>query len=267
MVGTCVSLVIISCERSILGNRENPVSPDSTQPVLMFIYVQDFCLTMREEIQLGQDRVILIGTGHVFQESVDLVRKTITEIHPDYVALELDPERLRALELKTVEKPRVRDMFRMGIRIAVLGSVLSYFQSKVGEETGVFPGAEMVEAVKAAQEVGAHVELIDRSVVTTLNRLVSEISLLDIVKIIFYLLMPSKVELELDEDTVDDLTGELYRLSPSTYRVLIEERDRIMADNILRLSGTIVVVTGAGHVTGIRKYLMEKYKSDEKEEF
>lgn len=218
---------------------------------------------MREEIQLGQDRVILIGTGHVFQESVDLVKETIAEVRPDYVAVELDPERLEALESKTAEKPKIRDMFRMGIRIAILSSALSYFQSKVGEETGVFPGAEMVEAVKAAQEVGAQVALIDRSVVTTLNRLVSKIPLLDIVKIIFYLFIPSKVELELNEDTVDDLTGDLYRLSPSVYKVLIEERDRIMAQNILRLSGTIVVVTGAGHVKGIKRELMEAITSSE----
>ena len=222
---------------------------------------------MREDIHLGQNRVILVGTGHVLQESVDLVRKTIKEVKPDYVALELDPDRLIALESEDQEKPSIRDMFRMGIRITLLGVVLSHFQSKVGEETGVLPGAEMLESLKTAQEVGAEVELIDRSVAITLNRLISSMSLLDMLKIIFYMLLPSKVELEnIDEDMVDDLTEELYRLSPSAYSVLIEERDRIMAENILKLSGTVVVVVGAGHVKGIKKELTERYKNSEKEE-
>ena len=222
---------------------------------------------MREEIQLGQNRIIVVGTGHVFQESVDLARETILEVRPDYVALELDPERLIALESEVREKFRIRDLFKMGIRIAILGSILSYFQDKVGEETGVLPGAEMLEAVKTAKEVGARVELIDQSVAITMNRLASEISFFDIMKIVFYMLLPSKVELrDLDEEVVDGLTEELYNLSPSAYRVLIAERDRVMAQNILELSGTIVVVTGAGHVKGIKKELMEKYKNGEKED-
>ena len=222
---------------------------------------------MREEIQLGQNRIIVVGTGHVFQESVDLARETILEVRPDYVALELDPERLIALESEIREKFRIRDLFKMGIRIAILGSILSYFQDKVGEETGVLPGAEMLEAVKTAKEVGARVELIDQSVAITMNRLASEISFFDIMKIVFYMLLPSKVELrDLDEVVVDGLTEELYNLSPSAYRVLIAERDRVMAQNILELSGTIVVVTGAGHVKGIKKELMEKYKNGEKED-
>lgn len=221
---------------------------------------------MKEVIQLGQNKIILIGTGHVLQESVDLVRTTILEFHPDYVAAELDSERLTALESEPRERPRFRDMMRMGIRITLLSSVLSYFQGKVGEETGVLPGTEMLEAVKTAREIGAHVELIDRSAAVTMNRLASEMSLFDIAKIIFHMLISSKVKIELDEELVDDLTEELYRLSPAAYKVLIEERDSIMAYNILQLSGTIVVVTGAGHVKGIKRNLIEKYKNSEKEE-
>ncbi len=222
---------------------------------------------MKEEIDLGQDKIVLVGTGHVFQESVDLARNTILEVRPDYVALELDPERLRALQSDRKEKPRIRDIFKIGIRFAILGSVLSYFQDKVGEETGVFPGAEMLEAAKAAKEVEAHVVLIDRSVIITLNRLIRAMSFFDIAKLILYMLTPSKMEVEtISEGDIDDLTEELYNLSPSAHRVLIEERDHIMAENILQLSGTIVVVTGAGHVKGVKKILIERYKRDEKEE-
>ncbi len=219
---------------------------------------------MREEIQLGENKIILVGTGHVFQESVDLVRNTILEVHPHCVALELDRERLQALQ-GNVRKPGL-SILRMGIRFTILGSILSYFQDKVGEQTGVSPGAEMMEAVRAAQDVNAKVEFIDAPVLITLNRLISEMSFFETVRLIFYMLTPSKIELDkVDEPMVTDLTEELHRLSPSAYRVLIEERDRVMAHNLLQLSGVTVAVVGAGHVKGIKHFLMETYKRGEEE--
>jgi pheromone shutdown-related protein TraB len=222
---------------------------------------------MREELLLGDNRITLVGTGHVFQESVDLARSTILEVRPDHVAVELDYHRMKALRSKIKEKPSFRDMLKMGVRIAILGSIFSYFQSKVGEETGVFPGAEMREAMKAAEEVGANIELIDQNMVVTLNRLISTMSFFTMLKIIFYMLLPSKINIDtIDEDMVDDMTRELHHLSPSAYRVLLEERDMIMARNICDLSGTIVVVVGAGHVKGIKKNLIESYKNYQMEE-
>ncbi|MBU7043990.1 MAG: TraB/GumN family protein [Theionarchaea archaeon] len=222
---------------------------------------------MKEEFHLGDNRIILVGTGHVFQESVDLARSTILQVCPDHVAVELDYQRMVALQSKSREKPSFRDMLKMGVRIAILASILSYFQSKVGEETGVFPGAEMLEAMKAAEEVGAHIELIDQNMTVTLNRLISSMSLFNILKIMFYMLFPSKINIDsIDEDMVENMTQELRHLSPSAYRVLLEERDRIMAHNILDLSGTIVVVVGAGHVKGIKTHLIESYKNNHMEE-
>lgn len=222
---------------------------------------------MKEEFLLGDNRIILVGTGHVFQESVDLARSTILQVCPDHVAVELDYQRMIALQSKSREKPSFRDMLKIGVRIAILANILSYFQSKVGEETGVFPGAEMLEAMKAAEEVGAHIELIDQNMTVTLNRLISSMSLFSILKIMFYMLFPSKINIDsIDEDMVENMTQELRRLSPSAYRVLLEERDRIMAHNILDLSGTIVVVVGAGHVKGIKTHLIESYKNSHMEE-
>lgn len=219
---------------------------------------------MKEQVQIGQKEIILIGTGHIFQESVDLAKATIDEVHPDYVALELDPERMQALQSQKRERPPFRVLLKSGLRMAILGSVLSYFQNKLGEQTGVFPGAEMLEAAKKAREVKASVVLIDRPVGVTLNRLINVLSMFDVLKTALYMFFPSKIEIEhIDEKLVDDLTEQLYNLSPSAYKVLIEERDIIMAENILNLSGTIVVVVGAGHVKGIKKNLMERYKNSD----
>lgn len=46
-------------------------------------------------IQLGQKIVIIIGTVHMHEESVNLVRTTLREVRPDYVAVELDPKAYR----------------------------------------------------------------------------------------------------------------------------------------------------------------------------
>ncbi|MBU6996151.1 MAG: TraB/GumN family protein [Theionarchaea archaeon] len=222
---------------------------------------------MKEEVTLGQTTFILVGTGHVFQESVDLVRTTILDTGPDYVALELDSNRLRALQSESRESPGFFQIMGMGLRMAIVGSLLSYLQNKVGQETGVFPGAEMLEAAEAAHAVGASVVLIDQDIVATLNRLISSFSLKDIVRILFYLLTPTKMELgHIDSVMVDSLTEELRRVSPSAHRVLIQERDRIMARNLLSLSGTVVVVVGAGHLRGIKHNLIENYKSSQNEE-
>ena len=221
---------------------------------------------MKEEVQLGQTTVILIGTGHVFQESVDLVRTTIADVHPDYVALELDPDRFQALESDCKERPKARHLLRMGLRIAVLGSVLSYFQGKVGEETGVFPGKEMLEAAKAARDVKAQIVFIDRPVVLTLHKLIKSISVIDMVRLLFHMLFPSQIELkEVKKEAVDELTEELYRVSPAVYEVLITERDVIMAQALSVLSGTVVAVVGAGHVKGLKHALIERYKNSKKE--
>jgi pheromone shutdown-related protein TraB len=230
------------------------------------IYIYPISTPMKEELHLGQTEIIIVGTGHIFQESVDLAKATIEEVSPDYVALELDPERLQALQSKKRERPPFRVLLKAGLRMAILGSVLSYFQNKLGEQTGVFPGAEMLEAAKKAQEVKASVVLIDRPVGVTLTRLINALSIVDILRTVVYMLFPLKIEIEhIEKELVDDLTEQLYNLSPSAYKVLIEERDAIMAEKILNLSGTIVVVVGAGHVKGIKKNLMERYKNSGKE--
>ena len=45
--------------------------------------------------------IVLIGTAHISQESVDEVKSVIEEEHPDIVAVELDERRYKALTEKT----------------------------------------------------------------------------------------------------------------------------------------------------------------------
>ena len=43
------------------------------------------------------DNVTLIGTAHVSKESANLVKKTVLEVNPEIVAIELDKQRLHSL--------------------------------------------------------------------------------------------------------------------------------------------------------------------------
>ena len=211
---------------------------------------------MKYRIILPDKEVILVGTAHVLAESVELVRQTIYEEKPSIVCVELDMDRYCALKSE-YRRPRFADLLHMGFRIALLGSLIAYFQERVGKTTGVLPGTEMLEAVRGAEGVGATVCFIDQDIMVTLKRLVSDIPFkekLNIVKEIFFGKNVTSIDLP-DEDFVNFLVSEFRRISPTSYRILISERDKNMTERIKPLVGRIVVVVGAGHVAGIKRIL------------
>ena len=119
----------------------------------------------------GKD-VILVGTAHISQTSVDTVRQVIEAERPDVVCVELDEQRERAMrekqkwdELDLKQVIRQKKLMFLMARLA-LGS----FQKRMGSYTGVTPGAEMAAAIEAAKAQGAQVVLCDRDVSITLLR-------------------------------------------------------------------------------------------------
>jgi len=52
---------------------------------------------MIKKIKIGDKEIIIVGTAHISQESIDLVEKTIDEEKPDVIGIELDSERLHQL--------------------------------------------------------------------------------------------------------------------------------------------------------------------------
>lgn len=202
---------------------------------------------MREEIQLGQNKIIILGTVHAHQESVNLVRTTILEVRPDYVAVELDPGRLEALESGPT-KVTIRDLFKMGVRTAVLGMLISYSNKKKAKKVGVPLMSDMLEAVRTAREIQTNVALIDTAQPSL------DIPFSEFVRLSLFLVKNSIKDIRTDEKSVDKFAEELDKAAPSFS--VNSERDKVMAENILKLSGTIVVVTGMGHVKGIKKELL-----------
>ncbi|MFH1255862.1 MAG: TraB/GumN family protein [Candidatus Diapherotrites archaeon] len=224
-----------------------------------------------EKLKIGEKEVFLVGTAHVSSESVELVRKTIEKEKPDAVGVELDLERLN--QLKSGEKWRetnIVDIVKHGkTYLFLINLLLSNYQRKIGRDLGVMPGAEMLEAVKAAEEKGIPIELLDRSVKVSLKRALNAMGLIEKAKLFFSLFIglfeSEKIELteeklkELkDKDVLNELLAELSKEFPAMKKVLVDERDAFIAQKIRESRGKkVVAVVGAGHVEGIKK-LMQK---------
>jgi pheromone shutdown protein TraB len=116
--------------------------------------------------------VHLIGTAHVSARSVDEVREVIRAVKPEVVCVELCQGRFDALTSDNAFRNLdVFKVIREGKTLYLLAHLaLASYQRKMGQELGVKPGAELLAAIEEAKAVGARVELIDRSIHTTLKR-------------------------------------------------------------------------------------------------
>lgn len=232
---------------------------------------------MRDDItriQLEDREVILVGTAHISQESVETVRAIIEEERPDVVCVELDEQRFRALrererweELDLRQIIRDRQLMFLMARLALMS-----FQKRMGSYTGVKPGAEMAAAVEIAEEQGAEIVLCDRDVRVTLLRAWRLTPWWKRAALAFSLLFGVFERTEVDEDELAELRqqhnisgmlDELGEAMPEVKDVLVDERDTFMAREIRQASpGKIVVVIGAAHKPGISRKVAEPVDAD-----
>lgn len=209
------------------------------------------------------DEIILVGTAHVSQTSVDEVRAVIEEEKPDHICLELDKGRY---ESKTKEQSysnmNLVKVFKEGKTFLVLANTaLASFQKKMGNQTGSAPGEEIIGASKIAQEKGIPYSFCDRDIAVTLKRAWAKSNLWNKAKLIATLLSsafdkeefkPEELEELKKSDTLQEMMNALSRELPGAKEALIDERDRFLATNIMQAPGhRKVAVIGAGHAGGI----------------
>jgi pheromone shutdown-related protein TraB len=216
----------------------------------------------------------LVGTAHVSQRSVDLVREVIERELPDAVCIELDSGRYEALSQgKKFEEQDLREILRQKqLATLMLNLVLSSYQRRLGLQLGVAPGSELLEAAKVANENGISIALCDRDVRITLRRAWQSISWWQRMRLLSELGVslfdsPDISEDELarirDHDVVTEVMNELGRMMPDLKRVLIDERDAYLAQKILETEGKkIVAVVGAGHIDGMKRQLESEDLAD-----
>ena len=211
--------------------------------------------------------IIIVGTAHVSEKSVQEVVSKIEEIRPDIVAVELCPARYRALTGQEEEKEiKISELLSGGrLSFFLVQLFLAYIQRKIGDEMGVKPGSEMLAAIEAAKRTGARVALVDRDVGITIQRFWAAMGFWGKIKLIGSLI-PAAIgwgdeEIDIDsitqEDIVSQLIGEFRKISPGAANALVDERDAYLARNLILLSkqGRVLAVVGAGHREGITKHL------------
>ncbi|MFB6073634.1 MAG: TraB/GumN family protein [Haloarculaceae archaeon] len=125
----------------------------------------------------GEGSVTVVGTAHVSEESVEEVRREITERRPDVVAVELDEGRYRQMQGETPEDIDARDLVRgRSIYQFIAYWMLSYVQTRLGERFDIEPGADMRAGIETAEELGLGLALVDRDIQTTVQRFWARLS-------------------------------------------------------------------------------------------
>ena len=208
----------------------------------------------------------LVGTAHVSQKSVEDVRSAIEEFRPDIVGVELDRGRFMSLTQEMAE-PSVTDILKGGNFGRLLVQwVLTYIQQRIGAETGVKPGSEMLAAIEEAEAHQRPVAFIDRDIRITLSRFWGMMGIWEKIKLIgalvYSLVSVEGQEINVDEFTNQDVVSaameEFRKFSPQGAQALIDERDAYLAHQILMLGGRyerVLAVVGAGHIQGVQRYL------------
>ncbi len=214
--------------------------------------------------------ILLVGTAHVSQRSVQEVRRVIAEEQPDTVCVELDEGRYQTLVDKTRwQKLDIFQVIRQKKVLFLLSSLaLGAYQRRMGERLGVSPGAELLAAVEAAKEAGAEVRLVDRDVQATLKRTWANLGFWDRLQMVGGLLTApfsveeideTKIEQLKDKDTIGEMMHQVADEMPKIKTPLIDERDQYLMSNIQEAPGPkIVGVVGAAHVDGMVRQLGKK---------
>jgi len=203
----------------------------------------------------------IIGTSHIAKQSLEEVKSVVEKEKPDIIALELDRKRLYALMSKKKQKASVRNIGRVGIKGFIFSLIGAWAEKKLGEVVGVSPGDEMKIAIRLAKKNKIKVALIDQDIEITLRRFSKALSwrekwnfFVDLFKA--FILRKKEIEFDLskvpDGKIIKKLIKKVKKRYPSIYKVLVEERNIIMANNLGKLmennkDKNIVAIVGAGH--------------------
>ena len=220
---------------------------------------------------VGFKNIYLIGTSHISPESSRDVGKFISELRPEVVALELDPGRLRALFEVKQAKFGFKDIKSVGFKGFIFSLLGAWAERKLGEKVGTVPGVEMKRAIKSAKLVDAKLALIDQDIRLTLRKLSKNISwrdkfnfLREILKSVVW--RKSSISFDLSsvpsDEVISVLVEEVKKTYPGIYKVLIAERNIIMAKRLIKLAHenkSVVAVVGAGHIDGMRNFIEKHY--------
>ena len=199
--------------------------------------------------------ITLIGVVHVF-DIREKVENALLRINPDLVCIELDRARYQALINKSRKK-----------KSPIIYRMLSAFQKEIAKRYNTKVGEEMLVAIDTAKKIKADVAFIDANAMQVFHKIWSKMRVKEKLKFIFgafggLFMRKERVEKEISnfEKNYDQYMNIFKTEFPTVKNVLIDERDRYMANAIKKLSEkykNIVAVVGDGHIVGIKKELKD----------
>lgn len=217
-------------------------------------------------LEEGDREVLLVGTAHVSQESADLVTLIIDEEKPDTVSVELCQSRYQSIRQKDrwQEMDIIKVIKEKKAFLLLSNLLLASFQKRIAGKLNIKPGAEMIAAIDAGEKIGSEIHLADRDIRVTLSRTWRGMGFWSKIKVMFQFLLSlgdvdeiseEDIEKIKQEDMLETVLSEVGKSFPAIREILIDERDRYLAEKIRTAPGKkIVAVVGAGHVPGIRRY-------------
>jgi pheromone shutdown-related protein TraB len=207
----------------------------------------------------------IIGTSHISRESIEAIAKFVEEKKPAIIAIELDKDRFYGIQ-QSKREAGFREIFQVGVKGYLFSLIGEYVERKLGEKVGVKPGQEMLTAIKLAKENNIKIALIDQDIRITLKRFSKFLSwkekfrfVADIFKSIFFGKREmKKIGVETfdltkvpEKKVIKKMISFVKKRYPNVYKVLIEERNVVMAKRLKWLveneKGIILAVVGAGH--------------------
>jgi len=215
------------------------------------------------------ENLTIIGTSHIARQSLKEVEDAINSIDPDIIALELDRQRLYGLLHKPKGRISIYNIRRIGFKGFLFSLIGAWAEKKLGEIVGVAPGSEMKKAIIMAKQKKKKIALIDQDIEITLKRFSKALTwkekwnfFADIVKAFIF----RKKEIDFDltkvpsKEIIKKLVNKVKIRYPSIYKVLIEERNVVMAHNLSKLlkdnpGKKIIAIIGAGHEDEILKLI------------
>ena len=218
--------------------------------------------------------LIILGTSHIAEQSKKEVKRVILKEKPKILALELDRKRLYALlHPRKRESLSWKQIRKIGLQGWLFGVVGAWAEKKLGEQVGGKPGQEMLAGIMIARSQGISIALIDQDIEVTLRKLSDAISwkekmhfLMDLFKGL--LLRKPEIQFDLRKvpsaKIIAQLTTKVKKRYPKIYKVLVTERNEIMAKRLCLImrqypEDTILAIIGAGHEKEIMRLAKRYY--------
>ena len=109
---------------------------------------------MKQILEFNGKTLILIGTAHISEQSVQEVRDTLESTQADTIAIELDDERYKAMnETQDWQKMDIVQIIKkkkVGFLFAQM--ILSSYQRKIAQKLDLKLGEEMNVAIQYANQ-------------------------------------------------------------------------------------------------------------------